>query len=60
MQKGEENQSNQLASEFCKKHGFDDKIQEALAAQIQENIDAVLEERRQRRERLRNEVRQRQ
>ena len=38
-------QSDMLAKRFCQKHGFDEKIMEALSVQIQENIDAVLDER---------------
>ena len=40
--RGEENKSDELARKFCEKHDFDEKIQAALAQQIQRNIDQVM------------------
>ena len=37
--RGQEHMSEELAHQFCLKHGFDSKIQAALAKQIQSNID---------------------
>jgi len=44
--KGEEHRAPELSEQFCKKHGYDITIQEALTEQIQKNIDSVMEERR--------------
>ena len=41
VNKGQENQARQLARDFCRKHGFDSKICDALYGQIQENIELV-------------------
>ena len=40
--RGQEKKSNELAHEFCQKHGFQN-IQAALAKQIQMNIDQILQ-----------------
>ena len=40
--KGQENKANELAKAFCEKHGFEDKIQTALAQQIKKNIEQVI------------------
>jgi len=39
--KGQEHMTEQLAWQFCQKHGFDDKIQQALNMQIIQNIELV-------------------
>ena len=38
VQRGEEMESDMLARRFCLKHGFDEKIQQALSIQIHHNI----------------------
>ena len=40
--RGQEKKSEELAHEFCQKHGFQ-SIQAALARQIQMNIDQILQ-----------------
>lgn len=42
VQKGEEHRSQELAREFCARHGFDERIEQALAEQIEANVKAVI------------------
>lgn len=39
--KGQEHMTQQLAYDFCQKHGFDYKIERALYEQIVQNIEIV-------------------